>query len=104
MAEIAVMVRFETQPGQRERFLALVEGHAHASVAGEPGCRRFDVLLPAERDDLVLLYEVYDDAEAFEAHKATERLARFNDESAPLLRGKEILVGSPSAGSPPPKA
>lgn len=104
MPDTIVMVRFEALPGKREPFLALVEAHARASLAEEPGCRRFDVVLPEEQPDLVLLYEAYADAQAFQAHKSTARLTRFNEQSAPLLRNKEILVGSPSPGSPPPKA
>ncbi len=103
MPDTVVMVRFETLPGKREPFLALVEAHARASLEEESGCRRFDVILPNERPDLVLLYEAYADAAAFDAHKSTARLARFNEESGPLLRSKEILVGSPSPASPPPK-
>lgn len=104
MAEIVVMVRFEVEPGRRAAFLELVEAHAAASLSEEPGCRRFDILLPDDAPDRVMLYEVYVDAAAFEAHRTSERIARFNERSAELLRGKEIVVGRPSPGSPAPKA
>ena len=36
----------------------------------EPGCRRFDVVEPQGEPDRVLLYEIYDDEAAFDAHAA----------------------------------
>ena len=51
-------------------FLDLVTENAARSLADEPGCRRFDVCVSPDRPGEVLLYEIYDDAAAFETHKS----------------------------------
>lgn len=62
----------------RSRFLDLVRRNAAASVRDEPGCRRFDVLVP-EDDSPFVLYEIYDSPAAFEAHLQTPHFAAFRD-------------------------
>ena len=51
----------------------------------ERGCRRFDVLEPAGEPDRVVLYEIYDDRAAFDAHLQSEHFRRFNAESNALV-------------------
>lgn len=104
MTECVVMVRFEVEPGRREAFLPVIEANAAASLAEEPGCRRFDVILPNDEPDVVLLYEVYEDAEAFARHRQTPHYARFGRESEGLLRSRQVTVGAPSPNAPAPKA
>jgi autoinducer 2-degrading protein len=44
----------------------------------EPGCRQFDVLIPEDDPgDLVVLYEIYDDAASFDAHLRSDHYVRF---------------------------
>jgi len=62
----------------RSRFIDLVRRNAAASVCDEPGCRRFDVLVP-DGDDPFVLYEIYDSPAAFEAHLLTPHFAAFRD-------------------------
>ena len=56
----------------------------------EPGCRRFDVLLPAQGSDRVLLYEIYDDEAAFEAHCASPHFLWFDAAAGPLVAAKLV--------------
>lgn len=99
-----VMVRFVIEPNRRDEFLPVIEANASASMRGEPGCRRFDVVLPDDQPDVVLLHEVYDDTAAFEHHQTTAHFHRFEAEAAALVRSKEIVLGRLSAGSPVPAA
>lgn len=73
-----VIAEFGVAADRRARFLDLVRANAAASVRDEPGCRRFDVLVP-EQDGPVTLYELYDSPEAFTAHLATPHFAAFRD-------------------------
>ncbi len=59
----------------------------------EPGCRQFDVVTPDGGADRVVLYEIYDDAAAFEAHKRTPHFAAFDRDSAPLVSSKAVTLG-----------
>ena len=70
----AITVEFEIAEGCAERFKTLVTRNAEVSVLNEPECLRFDVLFPQGSDGRrILLYEVYQDRAAFEAHQARTR-------------------------------
>jgi autoinducer 2-degrading protein len=90
MAEFAIVVELRLKPGARERFVELVAINAAASVRDEPGCRRFDILLPEDGDERIDLYEVYDDASAFAAHAETSHFKRFKAESADLIERASV--------------
>jgi (4S)-4-hydroxy-5-phosphonooxypentane-2,3-dione isomerase len=91
MSSFAIIVDFRLKPGAHSLFRRLVDANARASAQREPGCRRFDVVEPRDEKDRILLYEIYDDATAFDAHKCTEHYARFDVESAPLVIGKSVV-------------
>ena len=65
----SLTVQLEVQPEDREEFLAAITANAEASVRNEPGCHRFDVTAVEGDESRFVLYELYDDADAFEAHK-----------------------------------
>lgn len=90
---LVVLVEFRLHPGTADAFWPIVMANARASVADEPGCRRFDVLTPeAPGDpDTVWLYEIYDDAAAFDAHLASAHFERFAEASAPLIASRRVL-------------
>ena len=72
----SLMVQLEVRPEDRDEFLAAITTNAQASVRDEPGCHRFDVSAVEGNENRFVLYELYDDAEAFEAHK---RAPHFGD-------------------------
>jgi (4S)-4-hydroxy-5-phosphonooxypentane-2,3-dione isomerase len=73
----SLMVQMEVRPGRREEFLAGMAANAEASVRDEPGCLRFDVCSVGSDENRFVLYELYTDAAAFEAHKASPHFARW---------------------------
>jgi quinol monooxygenase YgiN len=87
------MVDFRLKPGTFDRFRHLIVENARASVRDEPGCSQFDVVTPDGAADRVVLYEIYDDAAAFEAHKRTPHFAIFDRDSAVLVAEKAVTVG-----------
>lgn len=90
---LVVLVEFRLHPGKAEAFRPIVMANAQASVRDEPGCRRFDVLT-AEPDgdpDTVWLYEIYDDATAFDAHVASPHFKRFAEAAEPLIAARRVL-------------
>jgi quinol monooxygenase YgiN len=58
----------------------------------EPGCRQFDVLVDPNDQARVMLYEVYDDDKAFEAHQQTPHFKKYVAEAVPLLASRERQV------------
>ena len=73
----SLVVQMEVRPEHREEFLAGIAANAEAAVRDEPGCLRFDVSSVAADPNRFFLYEIYADAEAFEAHKASPHFAQW---------------------------
>ena len=69
------------------------DANARISTGTEAGCRRFDVIEPANDPDSVLLYEIYDDRAAFDAHVASPHYASFDTASTGYVVGKSVTVG-----------
>ena len=89
----SLMVQMEVQPGRREVFLAGMAANAEASVRDEPGCLRFDVCSVDGDEHRFLLYELYADAAAFEAHKATPHFAQWRTVAEQVLEGQVNTTG-----------
>lgn len=77
----SLFIKTRVKPGCAEAFLAAINVNAAASVATEPGCLVFDVCQDRVDPDVIYLYEIYRDDEAYEAHTHT---AHFRD-SRPLV-------------------
>ncbi|HMN85816.1 MAG TPA: putative quinol monooxygenase [Bauldia sp.] len=90
MSGFTIIVDFRLKPGAREAFRRLIDENARDSAVKEPGCRRFDVLEPKGEDDRIVLYEIYDDRDAFVAHTRSEHFAVFDKASAPLVAAKSV--------------
>lgn len=90
MSGYVILVDFRVHPGERAAFRRLIDENARESCRTEPGCRRFDVLEPAGEPDRVLLYEIYDDRAAFDAHVRSAHFARFDAASAALVAAKAV--------------
>ena len=73
----SLVVQMEVRPEHREEFLDGMAGNAEAAVRDEPGCLRFDVSTVAADPNRFFLYELYTDAAAFEAHKASPHFAQW---------------------------
>lgn len=90
----ALTVRFVLRPGALPAFLPLVEANAATSVREEPGCLRFDVCTPEAGGpgdgDEVFLYELYEDAAAFDAHLATPHFLAFDAATRDLVADKRV--------------
>jgi autoinducer 2-degrading protein len=55
----------------------------------EPGCRQFDVLVDPNDATHVMLYEIYADQAAFEAHQQQPHFKKYIAEAVPLLASRE---------------
>ena len=86
-----ITVAFDIEPNQREQFIQLITSNAQASLREEPGCLRFDVLLPVGEGDCdVLLYEIYRDRAAFEGHLASAHFLSFDAATRSAVRRKTV--------------
>ena len=90
MSKYVVLAQFEVKSGQLAQMVEAAKIDAKASVANEPGCRRFDVLVPRDGGDRVVLYEIYDDEAAFQAHLETPHLKAFRDAIGSLIETRQV--------------
>ena len=90
----SLTVQLEVRPEDRDEFLAAITTNAEASVRDEPGCRRFDVTAVEGDDNRFVLYELYADAEAFEAHKQTPHFAAWRQVADRVLTSQVNTRGT----------
>ena len=83
---LAVMIRIK--PENVERFMEQVLANAR-EARKEPGCRQFEVLVDPDDKTKVMLFEVYDDQKAFEAHQAGAAFKKYLDTAVPRLASRE---------------
>ncbi len=83
-----LQVALKVKPENVDAFVAKARVNA-AAARTEPGCRRFDVVVDPNDATRMMLYEVYDDAKAFEAHQQTDAFKTYLAEAVPLLASRE---------------
>ena len=82
MAKLALIATVEVAPEKRDQVLSLLSAHGARSLRDEPGTLHFEILVPREDAAKLLIYEVYQDDTAFEAHRNARSIAQFREESA----------------------
>ena len=83
MKKFANVATYEISPDQIDAFLPMLSAHRDRCLRDEPGTLRFDILRP---DKNLMLYEVYEDEAAFQAHRNGASLARFLKEAEHVER------------------
>ena len=86
-----LVVNLRIKPENVERFITQALENARAARK-EPGCRQFDVLVDPQDKTKVMLYEIYNDEKAFEAHQQTPHFKKYLAEAVPLLASRERHV------------
>ncbi|MCB1478079.1 MAG: antibiotic biosynthesis monooxygenase [Rhodobiaceae bacterium] len=85
-----VTVLFAVKPECAALFRAAILEQARISLDEEPGCRQFDICLPAEAPDEIFLYEVYRTQKDFERHLASDHFKTFDAKVTPWVEGKHV--------------
>ena len=85
MAKLAIIGNLEIAPGHLDGVLPLLMAHRARCLADEAGTLQFEVLLPRDDQTKVLLYEVYTDDAAFEAHWSGPSTNRLREEAAGMI-------------------
>ena len=68
MSKLAMVATIKIAPGRRDEYLKPLKAHAKRCLANEPGTLQFEILVPHEEPDTLMLYEVYASSDAFQAH------------------------------------
>ena len=88
-----LVVNIRIKPENVDRWIKMALENAR-EARKEPGCRQFEVLVDPKDRTKVLLFEIYDDEKAFEAHQATPHFKKYLAEAVPLLASRERQVFS----------
>jgi quinol monooxygenase YgiN len=89
MSKFVLTVGLVVKSDQVDRFMSMLLENAKAARETEPGCRQFDVLVDPKDRTRVMLYEVYEDEPAFQAHQQTPHFKRYIAEAIPLLQSRD---------------
>jgi autoinducer 2-degrading protein len=87
-----LVVNCRIKPGNVDALMAALNENARAARETEPGCLQFDVLVDPKDPARIMLYEVYQDEAAFEAHQQTPHFKKYFERGIPLLESRERMV------------
>lgn len=90
MTRFAIQVTLKVQPGQAEAFLPRILDNARGAVRDEEDCLDFQVFQAEDDPDAFVLFEIYTDEEAWQAHRHTPHYERFAEEGRPLIAERQI--------------
>jgi len=82
MSNLAIIGAIEVVPGRRDQLLSLLKAHGARCLKDEPGTR--------EDDTKVLIYEVYEDDDAFETHRRGRSIAQWREETAGMVVSVQV--------------
>lgn len=96
MRQWTIIVEFETVEGRFDEFAAIMRDHARRTLAEEPGCLRFEVTRPVERDGTpipngLIVNELYEDEAAVTTHEANPRLSALRATIKPMLASRRQI-------------
>jgi quinol monooxygenase YgiN len=74
---------FRMQPGTRDQFFEAVAPMVRDTLT-EPGCRAYAFTPDLDDDDLIRLWELWDDEDSLAGHFASAHMAAWQERSAAL--------------------
>lgn len=85
-----ILAEFTLKSPHIEAFIERVQQQSRDSLENEPGCHVFDVCVDRNTQPQVVLYEVYENAEAFELHLNTPHFKSFDSDVADWIEDKQV--------------
>jgi quinol monooxygenase YgiN len=87
---LALVVEFRIRAQHIEAFDGAIRANARASLDTEPGCRQFDVCRDPTDPALFLLYELYDDEAAIQAHLQSTHFLQMDAQTSAWVQSKTV--------------
>jgi (4S)-4-hydroxy-5-phosphonooxypentane-2,3-dione isomerase len=87
---LVVLVQVTVKAEMLAEFERAILINADAARTREPGCVRFDVNQREDEPSHWLFYEVYKDAAAFDAHRASPHFAAYQEVAEKALLSKTL--------------
>ena len=86
---VVVAVELEIVPSELEKFKAAIAENGAACVREEPGCRMFNIAFAKDDPNRVLLFEVYDNAEAIATHQAAPHFKKYMAATKDMIKSRK---------------
>ncbi len=77
-----VTAEFQIKQGRSDDFAEYIKWHGEQSMT-EPGCRLFTANRDAQNEHAFVMFEIYDNEAAIQAHRETPHYQRFLNEIVP---------------------
>ncbi len=90
--EVALFLKIETQPGQRDALVNLWDAHLRSRAAEDDVHIDYIFALDMNDPDVVHITEVYTSQAAFQANAQSEWFAEYMAEVGPLLAGEPVFA------------
>lgn len=85
-----IVAEFKIKPDQVEAFGQLIDRQARDSLEREATCHQFDVCQAEDDPSRFLLYEIYRDKAAFEAHRTMPHTTQFLSAAGPMVAERSL--------------
>jgi len=82
-------VDIDVVPGQVDAYVAALKENGAAAV-NEPGCREFNITVSQKDPNHVFIFEVYDNAAALDAHRATDHFKKYVATTKDMIAKREV--------------
>ena len=98
MSQIAVIARIPCQPGKRAEVEAGLQPMLDHTES-EPGTLRYVLVRDGADDDVLWMYELYQDQASLDTHSGSDAMKALGAAIGPHLAGRpELHFGSPVGG------
>jgi quinol monooxygenase YgiN len=82
-------VNLDIVPEQFDKFMEVAKENGAASTK-DPGCREFNIVVAQNDPRHVMFFEVYDNAAALDAHRATDHFKKFQAATKDMVAKRDI--------------
>ena len=89
MKELVLAVSLKIKPDCVDKFKAECLKNGKAARETEPGCKQFDIVVDPNDPTKAMLYEIYADEAAFEAHQQTPHFKHYLANALQYLESRE---------------
>jgi quinol monooxygenase YgiN len=98
MSQIAVIARIPCQPGKREELEAGLKPMLDHTET-EPGTQRYVLLRDSADENVLWMYELYQDQASLEVHQSSDAMKALGAAIRPFLAGRpELFFTTPVGG------
>jgi (4S)-4-hydroxy-5-phosphonooxypentane-2,3-dione isomerase len=82
-------INLDIAPDQFDKFMAVAKENAAASTK-DPGCREFNIVVSQDDPHHIMFFEVYDNAAALDAHRATDHFKKFQETTKDMVTKRDV--------------